>query len=130
MVKRLPRPILTRTCRLCVWLVATWAVAACQPAENKPPANLIPPEKMANILTEIHLAEARISRMNIGSLDSSSLVYKRLEGQIFRQFKVDTAAYSKSYTYYAAHPQEMETVYKQVVDQLKKKAKITTHPPS
>jgi len=92
---------------------------------------------MAAVLTEIHLAEARVSRLGLGSMDSSNMVYKRLERQIFQKFKVDTSAYSKSYVYYSSHPLQMEAIYKQITENLKKKvdaqekqlhAKKTTRP--
>lgn len=67
------------------------------------------------------MAEARASRLNLSGTDSSTIVYKRLEKQIFKKFQVDTAVYSKSYAFYAAHPKKMESVYKQVVENLKKK---------
>ncbi|MCK8491431.1 DUF4296 domain-containing protein [Spirosoma sp. RP8] len=93
----------------------------CQPPEDKRPDNLIPEERMVAILTEVHILEARVGRMGLRSTDSSNVAYHHLEKQIFRKFKVDTAAYSKSYAYYAAHPRAMETIYQQVVDNLKKK---------
>lgn len=76
---------------------------------------------MADILTEVHMAEARASRLNLAGTDSSTVVYKRLEKQIFKKFQVDTAVYSKSYAFYSAHPKKMEAVYKQVVENLRKK---------
>ncbi|WP_229201705.1 DUF4296 domain-containing protein [Arsenicibacter rosenii] len=88
---------------------------------DQKPDNLIPPDKMADVLTEIHLAESRVSRLNLRSLDSSNLVYQRLEGQIFKKFAVDTSAYRKSYAYYSSHPVELEGVYKQVTEKLQKK---------
>lgn len=77
---------------------------------------------MSAILTEIHLAEARVSRMSLGSADSSNIVYKRLEKQIFKKLKVDTSAYTKSYVYYSSHPRQMETIYTKIADNLKKKS--------
>ncbi len=79
-------------------------LTACTDLDEKQPDNLIPESKMAAVLTDIHLAEARVSRLGLGSLDSSTLVYKRLEKQIFQKHKVDTSAYSKSYQYYSASP--------------------------
>jgi hypothetical protein len=112
-------------------------LAACTDLDDKQPDNLIPESQMAAVLTEIHLAEARVSRLGLGSMDSSNMVYKRLERQIFQKFKVDTSAYSKSYVYYSSHPLQMEAIYKQITENLKKKvdaqekqlhAKKTTRP--
>ena len=92
----------------------------CQSAGDKRPDNLIPKDRMADILTEVHMTESRVSRFGLRSIDSSNIAYKHLEKRIYQKFEVDTAAYSRSYVYYAAHPREMEELYKQVVDNLKK----------
>lgn len=89
------------------------------------PDNLVAPERMAQILAEVHITEARVSRMGLRSSDSSAIVYKRLEQNIYKKYQVDTAAYAKSYTYYSTHPAELEAIYNEVVEKLKKK----THQP-
>lgn len=102
-------------------VVLTGLVMACGPTGDERPDKLIPADKMADILTEVHLAESRVSRLGLASVDSSNLVYKHLERGIYKKFGVDTSAYSNSYIYYASHPREMEGVYKRVVENLKKK---------
>ena len=101
-------------------LPGIWLLMACTAPEDKQPDNLIPESRMATILTQIHLIESRVSRMGLGSSDSSNIVYKRLERQVFRTLQVDTSVYSKSYIYYSSHPRQMETIYKQVTENLKK----------
>jgi hypothetical protein len=78
---------------------------------------------MAHILTEVHLAEARVTKMNRVSQDSNTLIYKHLEKQIFRKYKVDTAAYSKSYTYYSSDPDQLAEIYKKVTEELERRKK-------
>lgn len=102
-------------------LFGGWLLAACTAPEDGQPDNLIPESRMATILTEIHLIESRVSRIGLASSDSSNIVYKRLEKQIFRKLQVDTSAYTKSYIYYSSHPRQMETIYKQIIENLKKK---------
>ena len=105
-----------------VLLVSLWLFAGCTAPEDQQPDNLMPESRMAEILTEIHLAESRVSRLGLGSADSSNIVYKRLEKQIFQKFQVDTSAYNKSYVYYSSHPSQMETIYKHITENLRKKA--------
>ncbi|MFC5410635.1 DUF4296 domain-containing protein [Larkinella bovis] len=109
--------------RLLGWLLFVSGLQACQNNVVEAPDNLIPESKMVQVLTEIHLAEARVTKMNRVSLDSNTLIYKRLEKQIFRKYKVDTAAYSKSYTYYSSNPDQMAGIYKQVVEELERRNK-------
>ena len=113
-----------------VWnlLLSGWLFAACTAPEDQPPSNLIPADKMADILTEVHMAETRVSRLALSSIDSSNMVYKRLERQIIKKFKVDTTAYRLSYIFYSSHPQNMESIYKRVIKNLQDKQKVNTKP--
>ncbi|MBO0930713.1 DUF4296 domain-containing protein [Fibrella aquatilis] len=118
---------------LCVGLL----FAQCGSGKNElgdAPANLIPPNKMADLLTDIHLAEARVAKLNIGNSDSASIVFKRLQGKIFAKAQVDTSAYAKSYVYYSSHPSELAGIYEQVIEKLKtgqqkKEEELRKNPP-
>lgn len=103
--------------RWCLLLSGILA-AACTAPEDQRPDGLLTQDRMASILTEVHLAEGRVGRLGLASIDSSNIVYKRLEGQIYRKFQVDTAVYNKSYVYYSSHPREMEAIYKKVIARL------------
>lgn len=106
-----------RPYRLLVWFLSLLGLlTACE--TDSQPDNLIDTSKMASILTDVHLAESRVSRLGMGSVDSSNLVYKRLESRILRKHGVDTSTYETSYVYYSSHPREMEIIYKQVVAKL------------
>ncbi|WP_026260571.1 DUF4296 domain-containing protein [Spirosoma luteum] len=102
-------------------LLGGWLATACTNPTDSKPAGLIEEGKMAEILTEVHMAEARVSRLSLTSLDSSQVAYKHMETQIFKKFGVDTAAYRKSYIFYSSHPANMEVIYKQVTQSLQKK---------
>ncbi len=107
-----------------IWLLCCLLTAACSPGagdQTQRPDNLLPADQMVAILTEIHLAESRVSRLGLTSADSASLVFKRLEGQIYTKLKVDTAAYRQSYIYYAADPAKLEGIYKEVVKKLQQR---------
>lgn len=99
---------------------------SCGPSGDKPPANLIAEDKMVDILTDIHLAESRVSKLSLGSPDSSAIVYKRLERDIFKKYKVDTSTYNTSYMYYSSRPKLLEEIYQQVVDKLQDKKADST----
>ena len=83
------------------------------------PDNLLAPDKMADLLTNIHLAEARVSKLNMGNSDSAAIVFKRLQNNIFAKAGVDTSAYTKSYVYYSSRPAELSGIYEQVIERLK-----------
>ncbi len=113
-----------RAARSVLSLPMVGLVLACQAPEDARPDNLIPADKMAAILTEVHMAESQVSRIGLRSLDSSNIVYKHLEKAIYKKFGIDTASYNKSYLYYSSHPRAMEVVYKRVVKNLEAKRNV------
>lgn len=110
--------------RLSSLLLGIWLLSACTAPEDKRPDNLIPDDQMADILTEVHLAEAQVSRLSLRSIDSSNIAYKHLESQILKKFGVDTATYRKSYIFYSSHPANMEAIYQRVTGKLKKQTEV------
>ena len=107
-------------------MVAITLMQACQTKPDQAPEGLIPMDKMGHILTEIHLAEARVNKLGLRSNDSSRLVYDALEKRIFQKYKIDTAAYNRSYVYYSSNPEKMVELYKQVTETLAPKPKPLT----
>ncbi|WP_373512142.1 DUF4296 domain-containing protein [Persicitalea sp.] len=91
--------------------------------ENSPPSGLIPQEKMAEILTDIHIAEARVTNMQLRSLDSSVFLYDNLQERIWKKNKVDTSLYRKSYTFYTSHPTLLAEIYDRVEKKLEAREK-------
>lgn len=90
---------------LCLW--------ACDGNGNRPD-DLLPTEKMADILTDIHIAEARVSMLGLHSLDSSMRAYDSLQVDIRRHNKIDSAQYAKSYNYYISNPGILADIYTEV----------------
>lgn len=82
--------------------------------EEKPPKDTLSEAKMATILTEIHIAESRVTRLQLKSLDSSLMIFKHLKEDIWKKNKVDTLTYHNSYAYYMTHPQHMARIYEKV----------------
>lgn len=78
---------------------------------------------MVKILTQVHLNEARISKYGLRSSDSSMIVFNRLQLRALKQAGVDTSAYTQSYIYYSARPEELARIYERVVEQLKESQK-------
>lgn len=87
------------------------------------PDDLIDADQMADILTEVHLAEAQVGRYTLSSADSSSMMFNRLNEKIMNKFEVDTSSYRRSYIYYSANPDQFEKIYKNVTGQLQELTK-------
>ena len=104
-------------------LLVALALAGCAGDDgSSKPDDLIDADKMADILTEIHLAESQVARYALSSSDSTKLLFERLNTRILKKFEVDTSAYRQSYIYYSSHPAKLEAIYKEVTGALEKMA--------
>jgi hypothetical protein len=86
--------------------------------EPTPPEGTISKEKMVKILMDIHIAEAKVGRLTFRSVDSSKLLFKRMELDIFKKHQVDTATYRKSFEFYLQNTSYLDEIYATVVDSL------------
>lgn len=109
---------LTRPARMLL-LLGLWA---CDGQDSRP-NELIPAEKMANILTDIHIAEARVSTLGLHSLDSSLKAYDSLQVDIWRHNEIDSSLYAQSYAYYTTNPAILAEIYVQVDSNLAKRVR-------
>jgi hypothetical protein len=112
-----------RTMKRIVYLLSILCWLGCRPEATKPPPVLISEEKMILMLTEIHLAEGKVSKLNLRSVDSSKKAYNALEARIMKKYATDTSVYRQSYRYYLARPEAFNEMYKKVVQALEAKEK-------
>jgi outer membrane murein-binding lipoprotein Lpp len=103
-------------------LILCLLLAACTP-ETEVPTGTLSEAKMAQLLSQIHLIEARVSRLSMASLDSTALVTERLKRDMFKKNQIDTAAYNRSYKFYSTHPEYFERIYEQVAKDLENRVK-------
>lgn len=91
--------------------------------EEAPPEGTLPEQKMADILTDIHIAESRVTRLQLKSLDSSILIFDQLKKEVWKKNKVDTLVYKNSYSFYMTHPEYMTRIYENVAKQIERREK-------
>lgn len=98
------------------------ATLSCR-TETEIPKDIIPEDKMAEILVDIHLLEAKIDNINMPP-DSSQLVYKALEYDLLTsKYQIDTVTYKRSFSFYRKNLKQFENVYKQVQRSMEEKQK-------
>ncbi|KQR71060.1 hypothetical protein ASF92_06580 [Pedobacter sp. Leaf176] len=98
--------------------MALVALAGCR---QKMPPNIIAPDKMQNILYDIHVADGYISM--IAMADSSRKVAAAYYKGVYKKFGIDSAKYAQSMNYYYKHPQDLEKMYKSIAQRLGKQQK-------
>lgn len=83
---------------------------ACE-SEEKIPSDILTPERMVSILSDVHIAEARVTQMKFKSMDSSVVVYDYLQKEIYKKYKTDSTEYKRSYDFYVSNPKMLEEIY-------------------
>ncbi|MCR5886752.1 DUF4296 domain-containing protein [Hymenobacter sp. J193] len=98
--------------------VAFTLLAGCQRSEEiAPPQPLVPKPQMARLLTDLHLAEARVDASRL-TTDSAQALYMQLQDSVLRRNQVGDSAFAKSYRYYTLHDKDLQEVYDLVLDSL------------
>ena len=95
-------------------------LGACERSQELtiPSGDLLDKSKMASILIDLHLAEAKMSYIGAKQADSTEIIYRNYEYAIFKEHGVTDSVYFRSYEYYLEHMGEMEQIYSAVVDSL------------
>lgn len=102
--------------RKLTYLVAILIIVSCT-QKNEIPKGILPPEKMANILSQIYEAEDKATSIGL-KYDSQKVVLRHYELMILEQNNTNDSVYKESFTYYLEHPQKLETVYDIVIDSM------------
>lgn len=104
--------------RLMWVLAATIMLFGCKP---KIPKDIIAPDKMKDILYDIHVADGYVSTILLP--DSSKKVAAAYYKGIYKKFGTDSAQYNKSMNYYYAHPKDLDIIYKKISKTLESQKK-------
>jgi len=85
------------------------------------PDYVIPKDKMAEVMVDIHLIEASMS-LNVVSSDSSAAfpVNALPDIDIFKKYNITKSQYDTSYVYYTQHPKQFGEVYDMVLNEISK----------
>jgi hypothetical protein len=100
-------------CALCIVLVFSCG------QKEKPvviPANILPKEKMARVLTDFHLAEAGAEVNFPDSTKREPINFQK----IFKKDTITQQQYEESLAFYVDHPEILNKVYEEVVNELSK----------
>jgi hypothetical protein len=88
---------------------------------NGIPGNVIKPDKMASLLTEVHIADGAM--YNVVQLPDSLYKYGTDRYlKLFKRFDTDSVQFKKSMQYYCSNPELLVAIYDQVTTNLKQKS--------
>ena len=83
------------------------------------PKDVLSPEKMSAIMTDIHLAEGAVVHSPDIRLEPRQRAVDYYAA-IYKKHRVDSVVFRKSFEFYAKHPQHFSGVYDQVLENLNK----------
>jgi hypothetical protein len=91
---------------------------ACQrPEEPRPPANLIPREKLIPLLSDLHVLEAQVENARL-SPDSARALYQAQQKDVLWRHSVSDSVLKNSVNYYLIHGKDLDEIYSAVIDTL------------
>ena len=85
--------------------------------EDSIPSNILPKEKMAQIIGDIHLAEAQV---NLRAKPDTTLKNKLSFQKIFEKDSITKQQYEESLAFYIDHPELLDKVYEETLNELSK----------
>ncbi len=94
--------------------------SACNSGENSlsnPPENLIPRDKMINVLVDIHLVEASMTQFYgvTNDLKSKANIFYAL---LFKKYAINKTDFINSLNYYAQDLKYLDKMYQEVITRL------------
>ena len=94
--------------------------AACKKPKVEIPPEVIPPDSMVQVLTDIHIAEAAIGQKS-STGDNGDLFAASYFKFVFDKYKITELQYRNSTKFYAAHPDLYENIYSIVISEISKR---------
>lgn len=85
--------------------------------EEPAPQGIIPKDTMVGIMTDIHIAEAKISVRNL-QRDSALIYYSALSEEILKKYHISRKRLEESMNYYSRNPKKFYEIEEHVVDSL------------
>jgi hypothetical protein len=84
---------------------------------EEPTADIIPKDSMAQILIDIHLAEAKVAVKN-PSPDTGQMMYEYYKRGIYKNYNISPQRFNSSLEFYTRNVTELNQIYEVVVDSL------------
>jgi len=87
---------------------------------DKTPAGVIKQDKMTNLLIAVHLVDGSIYNIDPNP-DSLYKFGTARYAAMFKRFHTDSAQFNRSLKYYSKHPDQLQTMYTEIIKTLTKK---------
>nr|WP_236676142.1 DUF4296 domain-containing protein [Chryseolinea lacunae] len=102
---------------VCTGLVLLVAVLAFSCGKEKAPQNLLPQDKVVNVLSDLYVVEQKVNALAL-KRDTSEQIFAKLKDKVFEKNGVTDSSFRVSLDYYVDRPGVIEGIYSQLVDSL------------
>jgi len=109
-----------RTLSYFVLILVFLGIYSCDNTEVPKPANLIPRQKMIEMMADMHLTKA-FQQNNQYHNDSIKLTSTNIYYSVLAKYRVADSIYVRSVVYYSSYPKEYEKMYNDVINILMEK---------
>ncbi len=104
-------------------IIILFAVGCKDKKEASPPDWVVNKDKMIGFLIDLHVVEAKLIKLGVKK-DSSRLLFKAYQDELFVKHNIDDSVYFKSYNYYLSEVDKLREIYEAVVDSLNVKQQL------
>ena len=80
-------------------------------------ADLLPKEKMVQLMADLQVLEARVENSRLSG-DSSRALYLAQQKDVFWKHEVTDSTFQRSYRYYTIHGKDLDEIYGAAIDTL------------
>ena len=91
---------------------------ACTTPKTEIPTEILSETEFANMLKEVHLAEAAFERTKSKGLKNAKNTLANSYQSIYKKYDVTDTTFSKSLDYYTKNPEKLEKIYTDVLGKL------------
>jgi hypothetical protein len=115
-VKLIDRMLNFSKIQFTIFVLIFSALVSCGESELKIPEGIIPRDSMIMLMSDIHLAEARLL-IGGGGVDMKN---KYLQNVLYRH-GTDTARFNRSFNFYSDHPEYFTKMYDEVIVEISRR---------
>lgn len=110
----------------CSWLMVVAFLIGCsgEPQQLQPPVGVLSRDSMVQVMAAVHIAEAQIMQSSKPNF-SQSIKSEHLQ-QALDSANVDTATFTRSFEWYAAHPEIFTLLYDDILSEITKRGSVTS----
>jgi len=101
-------------------IFAVFCLVSCSKYKTNMSNDVIPPEKMVELLVDVHKADAYITLKTVSDFQNYQKIQKKnaFYNSIYVKYNTNQAKFDKSLSYYVQNPELFKTVYQKVIEKL------------